>query len=115
VGLTRPEIQKAITCEQWQLFRVSLKGEPTEVKLEQLRDYVEPWGWRKLKAAKGPFVVASTETNTLCCDYERRCIQVLNYLTALSRGGQIALVPREWQQKKHVERWLREKRYEVLK
>jgi len=69
--VTRDEIQAAVKCPVWQEFRKGLKGTPTEMKLRLLRGWVREGCW------KGD------------CDEATRRVQVLNYLHALSRGGQI--------------------------
>jgi len=71
--LSQDEILKAIACDGWQRFRVSLKGNRTWIKLDKLRYY------------RG--------TGSGCCGQDRRDVQVLNYLNALARGGQIAPLP----------------------
>lgn len=68
--LTKLEIDGAIACDRWQKFRVSLKGKSTAVKLNKLYDYLN-----------------QEECST--CTYGQRRVQVLNYLNALARGGQI--------------------------
>lgn len=68
--LTRDAIAKAIKCEDWQRFRLSLKGQSTEKKVAHLFGYLS--------------------TDVECCDKDTRHVQVYNYLNALSRGGQIA-------------------------
>jgi hypothetical protein len=70
--LTREQIQTAIKCPNWQTVRLSLKGTATEHKLLTLERYYGGAG---------------------CCDVETQRIQVVNYLTALSRGGQIEILP----------------------
>lgn len=64
-------VAEAIRCENWQRFRVGLKGRPTSEKLRGLRLYLEH------------------EFGIPCCNFDTRSLQVYNYLGALSRGGLI--------------------------
>lgn len=71
--LTQEEIRWATEDENWQAFRMSLKGLDTRVKLAKLLSRYETW--------------MRTEVDPRL---RRRCqIQVDNYLNALKRGGQI--------------------------
>lgn len=72
--LNRQEMNKAIKCRNWQDFRQSLKGTSTKTKLERLRLYLSH--------------------SEACCGREEKTAQVLNYLHALARGGQIAPLPK---------------------
>jgi hypothetical protein len=72
--LSKAEIDEAIADPKWQEFRLSLKGQSTRKKLDRLKDWV-----REEPAVEHP----------------TRCIQVQNYLNALSRGGQIAPVNKQ--------------------
>jgi hypothetical protein len=65
---TPKHIAEAVDDEEWQKFRLSLKGISTKEKLDKLVDYYH------------------TETNQQTVD-----IRVDNYLKALARGGQIAV------------------------
>jgi hypothetical protein len=70
-------IAQAVDDEEWQKFRVSLKGKPTWVKLEKLRQY---WhGNLHGHVVREPRDYAD-------CDF---CIRVDNYIKALCRGGQL--------------------------
>jgi hypothetical protein len=68
-------IARAVDDENWQLFRVSMKGKPTKQKLEMLQAY-----WQ-LHMDNHDHVMGDDG-----CDY---CIRVDNYIKALSRGGQL--------------------------
>ncbi len=68
-------IAQAVDDEDWQKFRVSLKGLPTQTKLDRLKKY-----W----FADGAQVHAAYQARDCDC-----CIRVDNYLKALARGGQI--------------------------
>jgi hypothetical protein len=68
---TKAEIAEAVNDEEWQKFRLSLKGTSTETKLRKLREYLD--------------------ANTAERD-ENVILRVDNYLKALARGGQIAPV-----------------------
>ena len=65
-SLSPHRIRKAVSNVKWQQFRLSLKGLPTEEKLDRLAD------WRERNSGGG---------------YTR--VQVDNYLNALKRGGQL--------------------------
>jgi hypothetical protein len=103
--LTRQEIRGAVACEKWQAIRLSLKGLSTQSKLNNCQRYLEPMSWKTRDFADAKE----------CCNYETRSIQVLNYLTALSRGGQIDLVPAKYQYKDTVGDFLDRKEYRILK
>lgn len=60
-------IQFCVNDDDWQKFRLSLKGVSTEKKLDMLQDWL----------------------NDHNCD-RRATVQVNNYLGALKRGGQIS-------------------------
>ena len=63
-GMFSPsDVREAVNNTQWQAFRVSLKGLPTDMKLAELRKYAE----------ENP----SADTY----------VQVTNYVYALKRGG----------------------------
>ena len=68
VSLTPTAIQWAVNREDWQEFRKSLKGKPTQEKLDLLRKWCEPQEW----SGSG---------------LGHRIVQVQNYLNALARGG----------------------------
>jgi len=69
MGLSKKEIEDAVADEGWQEFRISLKGMATKEKLKRLHQYLDDI-----------FTTSSLPMKE---------IQVLNYLNALSRGGQI--------------------------
>ena len=64
--ITRDEIMEAVEDDQWQDFRISLKGLSTETKIRKL------WEW-----------VESHDTS------REAQVQVTNYVNALRRGGQL--------------------------
>jgi hypothetical protein len=68
MGLTRREIDEAVRDSAWQNVRLSMKGKPTERKLNTLHE------WLTLGQPTGDVM---------------REVQVLNYLNAMSRGGLI--------------------------
>jgi hypothetical protein len=68
--LSRREIQECVNDDEWQLFRLSLKGLSTIEKLYRLRCYAQ-------------------EEGLLREEERRREVRVENYLNALKRGGQI--------------------------
>jgi hypothetical protein len=70
LSLTREQIDRAVDDEDWQRFRKSLKGKTTQHKLRMLRQYM----------------------GNISEDVR---VRVLNYLNALSRGGQIEPLPRQ--------------------
>lgn len=75
-------IAEAVDNEEWQKFRVSLKGHSTQSKLNMLRNYwtIEDLGEKHIgELVEGPQV-------NLDCDV---CIRVDNYIKALCRGGQL--------------------------
>jgi hypothetical protein len=76
--LTRLEIQDAVRCPNWQDLRRTLKGVTTERKVKLLQYYIE---YRQPGE---------------CCLPKTREVQVVNYLTALSRGGLIDVLPDEF-------------------
>lgn len=76
--LSREEIAKAVKCDNWQNFRQCLKQLETLWKLIDLQDY------------------QSGRLNHTCCDQDTKDIQVLNYLNALARGGQIKPLPNDF-------------------
>lgn len=87
--LARTDVERAVWCPLWQGVRKSLKGETTEDKLKKLTEYV----------SGGYFGQCGCDTPEL------RRIQALNYLTALTRGGQLDIIPAQWQEVKYV-KWL---------
>lgn len=64
IKLKRADIQIAIEDERWQTFRMSMKGTPTEIKLDMLCTWFEESPKKKLAI-----------------------IQIVNYYNALKRGG----------------------------
>lgn len=72
---TKEEIRRAVDNQEWQIFRISLKGKPTARKLELLRQYFE-------EKVNGD-VLDGTDS------YDDVCVRVDNYIKALCRGGQL--------------------------
>lgn len=70
-------IQEAVNNNDWQKFRVSLKGMPTTDKLAELEDYYD--------MTKHSHNVENTAIDS-DCDV---CIRIDNYIKALCRGGQL--------------------------
>lgn len=68
-------IAQAVDQEEWQLFRLRMKGKSTQDKLDMLRAYFDE------------------KVNGDCLDgtdsYDDVCIRVDNYIKALCRGGQL--------------------------
>lgn len=101
----RPRIKQVIRCGSWQAFRIALKGTDTRTKLDLLalylsaddacqhnradgqRGYTPEEGWLASLQIKPKQNIE--HWNASICDWPARRDQVLNYLTALSRGGQI--------------------------
>ncbi len=79
MSITQDDIACAVADENWQSFRMSLKGLPTDVKLAKLLSRYET-------ASR----IANMEPTTLHLEaWKRTRIQVWNYLNALRRGGQL--------------------------
>jgi len=74
-------IAQAVDNQEWQEFRLSMKGKPTKVKLAMLGQYYTRMAHRDLHTSFGEQAVDITD-----CDI---CIRVHNYITALARGGQL--------------------------
>lgn len=70
-------IAEAVDNELWQEFRVSMKGQTTQRKLEMLRNY-----WNTQIHGH----VIREVADYADCDI---CIRIDNYLKALCRGGQL--------------------------
>lgn len=70
MGLTKAEIEQAVAFEDWQEFRLSLKGIDTSKKIRKLSEWLED-----------PYTTSNQNDKD---------VQVLNYLNALARGGLIA-------------------------
>lgn len=68
-------VLKAVADGTWQAYRISMKGEPTSVKVRMLKDY---WETTDHDCDQG--------TSPERCNV---CIRVDNYLKALCRGGQL--------------------------
>jgi len=77
---TREQIKSAVSDDEWQEFRKSLKGLSTYKKLDALQSYFDNFNVGHKKHKFGYRV------NTDSCDV---CIRVDNYLKALMRGGQL--------------------------
>lgn len=73
---TPKHIAEAVDNEEWQKFRVSLKGTSTRYKLVELRAYLNTGG------------TLATNVDEVA-EYALRRVRVDNYLKALARGGQI--------------------------
>jgi hypothetical protein len=81
-------IAQAVDNEEWQQFRVSMKGIDTESKLQALKEYYEQQPHRLVKISAR--VYQDHRTATCVVDYEcDTCIRIDNYLKALARGGQL--------------------------
>ena len=70
-------IAQAVDNEEWQKFRVSLKGTSTQTKLWKLEEYIKS----NCGCAHNDMIMVDTD-----CDY---CVRVDNYIKALCRGGQL--------------------------
>lgn len=77
---TRERIKEAVDDPFWRTFRNSLKGLPTEEKLDALRVYFTYHTDAKHLQHD------MADVNLTECDI---CIQVDNYIKALCRGGQL--------------------------
>lgn len=71
-NLTRSAIQEAVKDPEWQKFRRSLKGIPTEEKLSKLSNY---------------FLISMSLYEGK--EFEKCKTRVMNYINALKRGGQL--------------------------
>jgi TctA family transporter len=78
---TRQQIAEAVNDEDWQTFRRSLKGQPTNAKLRMLHTY---WLVTALSGKHNVDVMLRVP-GTDCAI----CTRVDNYLKALARGGQL--------------------------
>lgn len=90
---TKEQIQVAVNNPEWQKFRKSLKGLPTETKVRRLRDYYELADTHYFESMFGTHAVESCNV----------CIRVDNYVKALCRGGQLnagqsldTMLKRDW-------------------
>lgn len=72
---TKERIHKAVSNQEWQIFRISLKGKTTERKLQLLKEYFE-------EKVSGDCLDGTDS-------YDDVCIRVDNYIKALCRGGQL--------------------------
>ena len=115
--VSRLLIQGAIKCPRWQEFRKTLKGVSTQAKLNDLYAYVRATDWAQNQALKSPSESRTKQIvqfKTGCeCDITTRRIQALNYLGALSRGGQIGPVGERWTYIDQVEEFLRRRLYTI--
>lgn len=73
-------IAEAVDDEDWQRFRLSLKGKGTESKVHELHNYFT--SVRHLHWVTGHV----GEVDVTECDM---CVRVDNYIKALCRGGQL--------------------------
>lgn len=80
ISETSQRIAQAVDDEEWQEFRVSLKGQSTQMKISRLVDYYCKHGGH-----------ASTHgmTDAEKFEHESVKIRVDNYIKALCRGGQL--------------------------
>jgi hypothetical protein len=83
---TSRKIADAVDNEEWQEFRLSLKGISTQEKLDKLRVYWEEYA--RHESPDDPENMLLPEKNDI---RERawRFVRVDNYLKALARGGQL--------------------------
>jgi hypothetical protein len=72
-GYSPQIVQDAIKDKEWQKFRLSLKGVPTDRKLDMLMEYRE----RQRRTHWAEILPKKVE------------VQIANYLGALRRGGQL--------------------------
>ena len=72
---TKEKIRRAVDQEEWQRFRMRLKGKSTARKLEMLREYFD-------EKVSGDCLDGTDS-------YDHVCIRVDNYIKALCRGGQL--------------------------
>jgi hypothetical protein len=81
---TSRRIAEAVDDEEWQKFRLSLKGLDTESKLNSLREYYED-----MQKHLDPDRWDMEDWPMLGIMLEDVRIRVDNYLKALARGGQL--------------------------
>lgn len=96
MGLKRNEIEKAIRHKGWQKFRHSLKCKPTTNKIVELENFV--WAVEYVDSlAQSTYMTHWEEYFGKPPTREQARVQILNYLNALARGGQIEPLPKqEW-------------------
>lgn len=70
IPVSRQEILEAIGREDWQIFRLGLKGLSTREKIDELRRWLD-------------------DTTVSSEEWALRKVQVVNYVNALKRGGQV--------------------------
>lgn len=105
--VSRDRIEKVVACGSWQAFRVFLKKQSTVNKLAYLRmwleaddacQYIETPNTYGYMLEEGLLYRLNLESQVIkhptyvghvTCAYSDRRDQVLNYLNALARGGQI--------------------------
>lgn len=75
---TKERIKYAVSDEDWQSLRKSLKGLPTETKLDKLKRY-----YNDVKHEQGAHFGQKEATECPAC------IRIDNYIKALCRGGQL--------------------------
>lgn len=78
VTVTSQRIARAVDNEEWQKFRISLKGRSTMDKLGMLRAY-----WASNAPAQMVLGNIDIDMN------DDVCIRIDNYIKALCRGGQL--------------------------
>lgn len=80
--LSREVIDTAVSDPDWQKFRLTLKGVSTEEKLIRLRRLADATIQNHTHVGEG-----------MCSVAYDNYVRILNYLNALSRGGQIMPIP----------------------
>lgn len=73
---TSRRIARAVDNEAWQMFRLSMKGKPTEHKIRMLEFYFHDGVVKAMNGDKDYI-------------YDDVCVRVDNYIKALCRGGQL--------------------------
>lgn len=76
---TSRRIAEAVDDEEWQKFRLSMKGKLTDEKLQMLEEYMQQTDHTHPLDSVTPY-------DLVHCDV---CIRVDNYIKALCRGGQL--------------------------
>lgn len=86
-GLTNNSrrIAEAVDDEEWQLFRVSMKGKSTAEKLRMLHEYYD----REYVNSPDPDTLPIEEWEREKIRLQDVRIRVDNYIKALCRGGQL--------------------------
>jgi hypothetical protein len=84
---TSKRIAKAVDDEEWQEFRLSLKGKVTSEKLAMLQDYYEKNGTSYFSREEHT-IASPIDSDPVHSDCDI-CIRLDNYIKALCRGGQL--------------------------